>query len=123
MSYDIRHNGNFVARHDTEEAAKNHAKIMFGDTPPEGETVSVEQSKPFELHCEGGFIDAFDTPEEASACRDKYVGRFKTFSLKSGGEDYALPDSAPAEVEPEVASEATTDPAPPSPPEEVVPVE
>ena len=118
MSYDIRHNGHFVARHDTEEAAEKHAVILALE-----ETVTVELSRAFDLYCENGFIDSFNTPEEAAACRDKYAGRFKTFSIKSSGEDYALPDSAPAEVAPEVASEAATDPAPPSPPEEVASVE
>jgi hypothetical protein len=78
MYHEIRHNGNFVARFNDEEAdvmhragrideptskslAEYHAKTLF----PDGAGVEVLPGGTFELHCHAGFLTSFTTREAA----------------------------------------------------------
>ena len=121
--HDVRHNGSFVARFETEEAASGFASLH-------GDEFSVESGRPFELHCEDGFIDSFLFDEDARAAM-KTHSRFKSLSVKHDGEELTFEEEiAPPPPEPESddtwaikpsadaltpieASEMPTDPAPP----------
>lgn len=61
--FEVRHNGNFVARYENEAAALESAKSIFGEDP----SISVEPGGDFELHCRDGFIDSFVSEEAAAA--------------------------------------------------------
>ena len=119
--HDVRHNGRFVARFESEEDAYRHASLH-------GDEFSVEPGRPFELHCEDGFIDSFHSEEEAKAAMEQHSKRFKELSVKSEGEtlaelsvevadpnqDLEVGEPAKPLTESE-SSELPTDPAPPEP--------
>ena len=68
-TFEIRHNGHFVARYDDEETAQKMAVAIL----PNEDGVTVCPGGSFELHCDDGFVASFSSEEEATTALEAHL--------------------------------------------------
>ncbi len=85
-TFDIRHNGKFLARSsdEIESVARMHAERLVEAHAHLGGGLTIEESKPYELHCRKGYIDAFDTRDEAEAMAKQMADRHAAHVARGG---------------------------------------